>query len=200
MKCLVCLGNPGNRYKFTRHNIGFLAGEFLCATWNAAHVEGNPLYELYAVGRGEEKIMILLPQTYMNNSGFAVREFRQQHELPLKNMLVIFDDFQLPFGTIRLRPKGSDGGHNGMASIIYQLESELIPRLRLGIAGDGLPEHHTHELMAEYVLSTFTKNELSYLEKLMNRCCDAVTSWIDVGISKTMSSFNRNFLNDADAS
>jgi PTH1 family peptidyl-tRNA hydrolase len=141
-----------------------------------------------------------MPQTYMNNSGFAVREFRQRHEVALDDLLIVFDDFQLPFGTIRLRPKGSDGGHNGMASVIYQLESDLIPRLRLGVAGSDLPERRTHDTMADYVLSPFDASEKDRLIEFLLHAHDAASRWLEEGIERTMSAFNRNFFSDADAS
>lgn len=200
MKCIVGLGNPGNRYRFTRHNVGFLTAEFLIETSGAKHFEGNSLYESFQTAYSEAETLIVMPQTYMNNSGFAVRELCQKYSIVLDDLLVVFDDFQIPFGTLRMRPKGSDGGHNGLASIIYQLENDMIPRLRIGVAGKNIPVHHSHEIMADYVLSTFDKTEEESLKTMIQHSAGACQSWIEAGITRTMNLFNKNFLHDADAS
>jgi len=199
VKCIVGLGNPGNRYRFTRHNIGFLAVEFLIDTFKAKHSEGNSLYECYQTSLAQESVLLVMPQTYMNNSGMAVREILQKHELSAADILILYDDFQLPFGTLRLRPKGSDGGHNGLSSIIYHLENDLVPRLRIGVGGKTVPVEHTHELMADYVLSRFDTDEEKLLPQLLNHTHDACVSWIETGIQKTMNHYNRNFFTSTNA-
>jgi PTH1 family peptidyl-tRNA hydrolase len=199
VKCIVGLGNPGSRYRFTRHNIGFLALELMIASFKASHAESNDLFECYQTSIGETPVLFLMPQTYMNNSGVAIREIRQQYDLALEDILVLFDDFQLPFGTLRLRPKGSDGGHNGIASVIYHLQSDLIPRLRIGVGGATLPASHTHEVMADYVLSSFDAEEKELLPRLLHHTQDACVGWIEAGIQKTMSQYNRNFFSSAGA-
>lgn len=199
MKCIVGLGNPGSRYRFTRHNIGFLTMEFLIGKLGARHFESTELYECYHTLVGDTPLLLLMPQTYMNNSGEAVREIHQKHAVSFEDFLIMFDDFQLPFGTLRLRPKGSDGGHNGLASVIYQLQSDLVPRLRIGVGGTSLPGDHTHELMAEYVLSPFTVEEEKLLPRLFQHAHDACLSWIQTDIQKTMSHYNRNFFSSANA-
>ncbi|MDD8017901.1 MAG: aminoacyl-tRNA hydrolase [Bacteroidota bacterium] len=195
MKCIVGLGNPGNRYRHTRHNIGFRAAEVLIEKFKAQHSYGNELYECYKANIDSTEVLIVMPQTYMNNSGFAVREFRLKHECSVDDLLIIYDDFQLPFGTLRMRTKGSDGGHNGLASIIYQLQSDMIPRMRAGVGGTTFPEHHTHELMAEYVLTNFDALEEKFLPQLLLLISDACKSWIEAGLPKTMNLYNRNFFN-----
>jgi PTH1 family peptidyl-tRNA hydrolase len=199
VKCIVGLGNPGNRYRFTRHNIGFLAVEFLIDTFKAKHSEGNSLYECYQTSLAQESVLLIMPQTYMNNSGMAVREILQKHELSAADILILYDDFQLPFGTLRLRPKGSDGGHNGLSSIIYHLENDLVPRLRIGVGGKTVPVEHTHELMADYVLSRFDTDEEKLLPQLLNHTRDACISWAETGIQKTMNQYNRNFFTSTNA-
>jgi len=199
VKCIVGLGNPGSRYRKTRHNVGFLVVESLIGSFNAISVESNELYENYRCTIGGQEVSIIMPQTYMNHSGMAVKDFQQQHELALDNLLIIYDDFQLPFGTLRLRPKGSDGGHNGLSSIIGLLESDLIPRLRVGVGGITLPEMHTHESMADYVLSPFDAEEQKLLPELFQHTRNTCMSWLETGISKTMSLFNRNFFSSANA-
>jgi peptidyl-tRNA hydrolase, PTH1 family len=193
LKCIVGLGNPGNRYRFTRHNIGFLAAEFLIEQFRAVPFNSNELYEAFSTIVGTEETIIAMPQTYMNNSGFALRELYQKYEIRHDDFLILFDDFQLPFGTLRMRAKGTDGGHNGMASIIYQLQNDMISRLRVGVLGKTMPEHHTHDLMAGYVLSRFDAEEEKLLPELLQQTTLACASWIEHGIAKTMSSFNKNF-------
>ncbi len=199
MKCIVGLGNPGNRYRFTRHNIGFLAIDFLIERFKAKSFESTSFYECYQGLLENESLLFVMPQTYMNNSGTAVRELRQKYDLAPADFLILYDDFQLPFGTLRLRPKGSDGGHNGLASIIYQLENDLIPRLRIGVGGKTLPGKHTHETMADYVLSRFDTDEEKLLPQLLNYAHNACVSWVETGIQRTMSVYNRNFFTSANA-
>ncbi len=199
MKCIVGLGNPGNRYRFTRHNIGFLAIEFLIDKLKAKHFEGNSLYECYQTSLAEESLLFVMPQTYMNNSGIAVREILQKYELAAADFLIVYDDFQIPFGTLRLRPKGSDGGHNGLSSIIYQLESDIVPRLRIGVGGKTAPTEHIRESMADYVLSRFDTDEEKLLPQLLNHTFNACSSWVEVGIQKTMNLYNRNFFTSTNA-
>lgn len=195
MKCIVGLGNPGNRYRFTRHNIGFLAVEMVAHKINAQPYEGNELYESAKGLIDDCEALIVMPQTYMNNSGAAVRELKQKYEIGFDDFLIVFDDFQLPFGTLRMRTKGSDGGHNGMASVIYHLQSDLIPRLRIGVAGESIPEQHTHDAMADYVLARFEPHEEKLLPQLLQHSTDAIVSWTNEGIVKSMSHYNKNFFN-----
>lgn len=195
MKCIVGLGNPGNRYRFSRHNIGFLALEILTEKIKAQPFEGNELYEISKAVIGENEVLLTQPQTYMNNSGTAVREIHQKYEIGFDDFMIVFDDFQLPYGTLRMRTKGSDGGHNGMASIIYHLQSDLISRLRIGVAGKSIPELHTHDAMADYVLARFEPDEEKLLPQLLHHATDAIISWTREGIVKTMSQYNKNFFN-----
>ncbi|HAP36156.1 MAG TPA: aminoacyl-tRNA hydrolase [Bacteroidetes bacterium] len=199
MKCIVGLGNPGNRYRFTRHNIGFLAIEFLIDKFKAKHFEGNSLYECYQTTLAENSVLFVMPQTYMNNSGTAVREIFQKYDLAFADFLILYDDFQIPFGTLRLRPKGSDGGHNGLSSIIYHLENDLVPRLRIGVSGKTMPIEHNRDSMADYVLSRFDADEEKLLPQLLNYTCNASISWVQSGIQETMNHYNRNFFTSANA-
>ncbi len=199
MKCIVGLGNPGNRYRFTRHNIGFLAIEFLIDKFKAKHFEGNSLYECYQTTLAENSVLFVMPQTYMNNSGTAVREIFQKYDLAFADFLILYDDFQIPFGTLRLRPKGSDGGHNGLSSIIYHLENDLVPRLRIGVSGKTMPIEHNRDSMADYVLSRFDADEEKHLPQLLNYTYNASISWVQSGIQETMNHYNRNFFTSANA-
>ncbi len=162
--------------------------------------EGNGDYFSATFAVESQDIALVVPQTYMNESGIAAAKVAEQYNIAPENFLIVFDDFQLPLGALRLRPNGSDGGHNGMASIIYHLQANAIPRLRVGVAGTTLPEHHSHELMAEYVLSPFDTSEEKLFNKLIPHATDACLSWAVNGILKTMNAFNKNFLIDASAS
>ena len=166
---------------------------------NVHHRQENELY-LWDTALTEFGTLVLVfPQTYMNNSGMAVLAAMEQFGVLRDELLVTVDDFQLPFGTLRLREKGSDGGHNGLASIIYHLQSDLFPRLRIGVAGETMPERHTHDAMADYVLDRFSSAEEKVLPQLTRHASDAVVSRIEHGIAKTMSQFNRNFFTSGDA-
>ncbi len=200
MKCIVGLGNPGSRYRLTRHNVGFLVAESMIDDFKAHHYKSNELFESYHAQSGESEVLIVMPQTYMNNSGVAVRELHQQLNIGFDEFLILFDDFQLPFGTLRMRTKGSDGGHNGMASVIYHVQSELIPRLRIGIGGKTMPEGHTRDEMADFVLSLFDSDEEKLRPQLLRHAADACKSWVHAGIAATMSGFNKKFFSDATAS
>jgi PTH1 family peptidyl-tRNA hydrolase len=199
VKCIVGLGNPGNRYRFTRHNIGFLAIEFLIDKFKAKYFEGNSLYECYQTPLAENSVLFVMPQTYMNNSGTAVREIFQKYDLATADFLILYDDFQIPFGTLRLRPKGSDGGHNGLSSIIYHLENDLVPRLRIGVCGKTMPIEHNRDSMANYVLSRFDADEEKLLPQLLNYTYNASISWVQSGIRETMNHYNKKFFTSANA-
>jgi PTH1 family peptidyl-tRNA hydrolase len=140
-----------------------------------------------------------MPQTYMNNSGTAVREIFQKYDLATADFLILYDDFQIPFGTLRLRPKGSDGGHNGLSSIIYHLENDLVPRLRIGVCGKTMPIEHNRDSMANYVLSRFDADEEKLLPQLLNYTYNASISWVQSGIRETMNHYNKKFFTSANA-
>lgn len=193
MKCIVGLGNPGNRYRFSRHNIGFRVVEHLSEKIVAQPFDSNEYYECNKGMIDESEVLLAMPQTYMNNSGIAVRELLHKHNIVIDDVIVVFDDFQIPFGTLRIRAKGSDGGHNGMASVIYHLQSEFIPRLRIGVAGNSMPEHHTREVMANYVLTRFDPDEEKLLPQLLQRVDDALICWVREGIARAMNVYNKRF-------
>lgn len=199
MKCIVCLGNPGKKYRYTRHNIGFLAAEEILRRHEPTVEQQNSIMDLLSFSLQNEKILLLIPLTYMNNSGLAVRLVQESYDIRNEDFLIVFDDFQIPFGTLRFRSKGNDGGHNGIGSIIYQLETEEVPRLRIGVGSVGIPEKHTHEAMASYVLSNFTDDEMKSLPLLLPHAEKGIMAWLQFGISKAMSSFNKNFFHDASA-
>jgi PTH1 family peptidyl-tRNA hydrolase len=176
------LGNPGSRYADTRHNVGFKVIERLAERLNLSFRSGRGDY---LVAASTANVLLVKPLTYMNNSGLAVRHAADYFDVALPRLLIVFDDFQLPVGKLRLRPNGSDGGHNGMASVIQYLGSQEVPRLRLGIRA----EFHKGE-MADFVLSTFSKEEQKLLPEIYDRAADAALSFIHDGIQQAMNKFN----------
>ncbi len=182
---IVGLGNPGAEYKYTRHNAGFLAldalADALDATWESDR------YAQVARKRWRGKQLILIkPQTYMNLSGKAVRYWMQKENIPPENLLVIADDLNLPMGRIRLRAKGSHGGHNGLRNIIELLGTQDFARLRMGIGKDFAPGEQT-----DYVLGRWTEEEITVLPDMIDRVLDAIRTWLTEGIAKAMSLHNR---------
>ncbi len=198
MYLIAGLGNPGLKYHNTRHNIGFMVidklAEFFKTPLNAKE-------ELFIAGLAEyneEKVVLLKPMTYMNSSGRAVKNFSDRFEAPKEKILVVYDDVNLEFGTLRMRPSGSDGGQNGIKSVIYEFESEEIPRLRIGIKTETelekvKTEDGSYDL-AEYVLGDFSASETKDLDKIVTAAKDAVLSFVSSGISETMNNFNKSFL------
>jgi PTH1 family peptidyl-tRNA hydrolase len=118
----------------------------------------------------------------------------RQFNLSSFDAMVVYDDFQLPLGTLRIRKEGTDGGHNGLASIMYHLQTENIPRLRVGIAGKNCPTENKKDLMAAYVLSEFDENERLMADELIGHACRAALSWVHEGIEHTMNNYNKSFL------
>lgn len=180
------LGNPGAAYALTRHNIGFMVVDAL------AERAGRPikLAECEALtGRvevGGETVLLVKPQTYMNASGQAVAPLCAKYGVnPRQDLLAVVDDAALPFGRLRLRGKGSAGGHNGLKSLAEKLKTEHYARLRVGIR----PEHPIHDLAA-FVLSRFSATERAALPEVTARAADAVEAWVRDGLEATMARFN----------
>jgi len=178
---IVGLGNPGSRYANTRHNIGFKVVERLAGRLNLSFRPGKGDY-LIASGAA---VLLLKPLTFMNNSGLAVRHAVDYFGLDCLRILIVLDDHQLPLGKLRLRASGSDGGHNGMASVIQHLGTPEISRLRLGLSA----EFEKGE-MADYVLSTFSKEEQKRLPEICDRAVEAALSFINDGVQQAMNKFN----------
>ena len=188
MQVIVGLGNPGAEYAGTRHNIGFEIIDSLCKRFEARMKLGDGEY-LYGKIKAEDSFVYLIkPLTYMNNSGEAVADAVQQFGTKLEDLLIVCDDFQLPLGKLRLRVKGSDGGHNGLRSIIFNLQTGEFPRLRCGIAGETMPAQKSE--MAQYVLSEFENSEKEFVREMTKRAADAVERFMQEGISGTMNKFN----------
>lgn len=186
MYVIAGLGNPGKKYVGTRHNIGFEALDAVAAKYGI-DIKKAKFNAIYGEGMIEgEKVVLVKPQTFMNLSGEAVREFREWYKTDNSQIIIIYDDVSLPVGKMRIRPKGSAGGHNGMKSIIYQLNSEEFPRIRIGI---GSPENPEFDL-ADYVLGKFTKAEVKELVEIAINTAEAVGEIIKNGLEKAMTKFN----------
>lgn len=197
MNLIVGLGNPGNRYKNTRHNIGFLIIDKLAEFFKINSFRAENDYLLADTEYKSRSVALLMPQTFMNLSGTAVRQFYEKYEIEAEDMLIIYDDVNLDFGTLRIRPSGSDGGQKGIQSVIYYMETEYIPRLRIGIRNDEELEKFKYEDkydLAGFVLSDFTPGETEHLEKILDTSVNAVISLIENGLRVTMNNFNKNIL------
>ncbi|MBI3111359.1 MAG: aminoacyl-tRNA hydrolase [Ignavibacteriales bacterium] len=188
MHCIIGLGNPGKRYDGTRHNIGFEILDSFALRHRARFESGKGDYLIARITRGELPVVLIKPQTFMNESGSAVAEVVEQFCLPMENLLVVCDDFQLPLGQLRVRSNGSDGGHNGLYSIIYHLQSDQFPRLRCGIASSFTPKEKT--LMAAYVLEPFGRDELPDVQAMIERGTDACLTVIEEGLIPAMNQYN----------
>jgi PTH1 family peptidyl-tRNA hydrolase len=184
MKVVVGLGNPGKEYAKTRHNVGFMVLDRLRRELALPSEKGRFKSKLVEGTRKGEKVVLVAPQTYMNLSGDAVREVRSWYHLPIEHLLVVFDDMDLTFGTLRLRGNGSSGGHNGLQSIIEQLGTSEIARLRVGI---GRPRSGA----VGHVLSKFSPDEQAELDDLIERAANAVEKWMDEGLIAAMNEVNR---------
>jgi PTH1 family peptidyl-tRNA hydrolase len=178
------LGNAGRDFERTRHNLGFEVVDFLKG--KAEFSRGRGKFLRCDIEISSLSVALLKPTTYMNRSGIAVDGIVGEMGLAPEELLVIADDFNLPLGMIRLRRSGTDGGHNGLASIIYHLESENFPRLRLGIG--PVPERIPSE---EFVLERFGDKEMPLAEEMVERAAAAVLGWLTEGFDKTASIYNQ---------
>lgn len=185
MKYLIAgLGNFGKEYQNTRHNIGFRILDALAGASNIVFSDGR--YGFVAEYKYKARSFVLLkPTTYMNLSGKAVNYWLQKEKIPVENLLVLVDDIALPFGALRLKAKGSDGGHNGLKSIIQVIGSQEYARLRFGIGNDFRPG-----FQADYVLSEWSKEEEKELPEKIDTCIGIIQNFGTVGIERTMNFFN----------
>ena len=184
MKIVIGLGNPGSQYAETRHNIGWMVLERVAdrAGWAGRGRQRDNAS--VAQGRYQGLDLVLAkPLTYMNESGVAVRKLLVRHHAPLSEILVVADDFALPFGKLRFREGGGAGGHNGLSSIIDEMASERFSRLRIGIGEPG-------PAAVDHVLSRFTVEERARLRELLDAAADAVEAWARDGTSKAANRFN----------
>lgn len=185
MFVVIGLGNPGNKYRKTRHNVGFDTIECLGETHNIK-ISKIKFKSIYGEGRiGNEKVLLVKPQTYMNNSGISALEILRYYDIPIENIIVIYDDVDIDFGSLRIRPKGSAGSHNGMKSMIYHLQDDEFPRVRIGV---GSPKEQQD--LADFVLSGFNKEEREIIDITIKKASEAVESIIIKGINKAMNEYN----------
>jgi PTH1 family peptidyl-tRNA hydrolase len=185
---IIGLGNPGYEYDGTRHNVGFLVVDLLCKKLRTNLQAGRGDYLLGSTVYEERDLLLVKPLTYMNNSGVAVADVKNHYGLRLEDLLVVCDDFNLPLGTIRLRRCGSDGGHNGLYSIIYQLQSEDFPRLRCGIGGSAVEKKGFDA--TGFVLSPFEREEKAIVQRMLHHASDAALSVVSDGLSIAMNRWN----------
>ncbi len=187
MKLIVGLGNPGIEYQFTPHNLGFLTLDRLA---ERCGIEISNRRSRALTGKatlGSEQVLLAKPETYMNLSGMAVRELLQELELrPEQDLLVVYDELDLPFGAIRVRPRGGPAGHNGMKSILGALGTEEFARVRLGIAPERKPADG-----ARYVTAPFRRSQLKVVDELLETAADAVEAIVKDGVAAAMNRFNR---------
>ena len=183
---IVGLGNPGAEYARTRHNAGFLLVDRLAGRWHASWAAARKFNaRLARVKRGEQRVLLCQPQTFMNASGEAVRAVADYYGVPPARLLVAVDDADLPLGEIRLRARGSSGGHHGLESLEQHLGTQEFPRLRIGIGRKASAREIT-----DYVLSRFSSTEVALADTVLGAACDQVDCWLDAGIQKAMSQFN----------
>lgn len=184
---LIGLGNPGKEYALTRHNFGFLVVSHFADLYQFEFVKSAKYHGMIGSGTVEgKKVYLLLPLTYMNVSGVAVKAIVKDKDIPLSHVLVVCDDFHLSFGEIRIRPQGSSGGHNGLASVIEHLGSNDIARLRLGI---GAPREKDGTV--DFVLSGFKAGEKKKLQTIIGESVDCCHVFLKEGISQAMTRFNK---------
>jgi len=190
LKIVVGLGNPGLKYEFTRHNIGFRIVDSLARDIEIEFKRVKSYYSLISRGTiNNHKVMLVKPQTFMNLSGRAVSKVVSYYQIPHQDLLIVYDDLNLELGQIRIRKKGSAGGHKGMESIMQYLNSEDIPRLRIGI---GNPSVNFNFDCVSYVLSNFNNNdERDKIKKVIQLSTEAVKMIIEDDFEKAMRKYNR---------
>lgn len=183
---IVGLGNPGRQYETTRHNTGFICIDRL-AQKHSITIKKLKFKSIIGEGRIEGKRCLLIkPQTFMNSSGEAVRDAAEFYKIPPENIIIIYDDISLDPGKLRIRRKGSDGGHNGIKSIIYHLKSDNFPRVKVGVGAKPNPEYD----LADWVLSHFSTAEASLVKQAADNVVGAIELMVQGNIDKAMSDYN----------
>lgn len=186
MKIVVGLGNPGQEYSATRHNVGFMVLDELARRWNIDNWRSKN-QALVAEYRGSgEPILLVKPQTYMNLSGTSVGEIARWHKVVAEDVIVVYDDLDLPAGRLRLRVKGGSGGHRGIESLLVHLSQDTFLRVRIGI---GRPPAGWE--VVNYVLGKFTPDEVPLISGTIERATEAIESIVRDGAAKAMNKFNK---------
>ncbi len=183
---VVGLGNPGEKYQKTRHNMGFLAIDYISEKLSVK-VNKSKFKALIAdADLGGKRALFMKPQTFMNNSGEAVREAVEFYKIPVENVIVIYDDISLQPGKMRIRLKGSDGGHNGIKSIIYHLNSNEFPRIKIGVGAKPNPDYD----LADWVLGNVAKDDQEATFKCIQNSFECVEYMLQGNVNKAMEKFN----------
>jgi len=192
LKIVVGLGNPGLKYEFTRHNIGFRIVDSLARNIEIEFKKAKSYYSLISRGMiSNHKVILIKPQTFMNLSGRAVSKVVSYYKIPLQDLLIVYDDLNLELGQVRIRKKGSAGGHKGIESIMQYLGSEEIPRLRIGI---GNPLVNFNFDCVSYVLSNFNGDEKDKIKETIQLSTEAIKTVIEDGFEKAMRKYNRKLI------
>lgn len=191
MKLIAGLGNPGSAYTYTRHNVGFLTIDQI-AEELGVKVDRLKYKALHARVRvGGEEVLLVKPQTYMNLSGQAIREFVSFYKLPPEDILIIFDDIDIEFASLRFRKSGSAGTHNGMKSVLYELGTDKMNRLKIGV-GHKPPAYD----LADFVLSKFRTDEKDAIERTILAARDCALTFVREGADRAMNRYNGTVLSD----
>ncbi len=185
MKCIVGLGNPGKEYEKTRHNVGFMVIDLVAKELNFSFKKKFNAEIAKGIYNGETLILVK-PQTYMNNSGEAVRMITDFFQIDHQDIIIIYDDLDLPIGKLRLREKGGSGGHNGMKSIISHLNHQIFKRMRIGIG------NLDKEQVIKHVLGSFSKEEKEILSKSLERAQNACLDFVKINYVDVMTRYNTN--------
>ena len=197
MNLVVALGNIGREYAGTRHNIGFMTADLLAERWGDTEAWRKADNAFYLEKRMPEKCWVIKPTTYMNNSGVAVADFANFYHIPPEDVLVIQDDMDLPVGTLRIRRKGSSGGHNGLKSIERALGSQAYPRIKVGIGHLERLEKkirtlHQEQAVISHVLHPFQGEDKEKVQEALDQAADAVEAWMKgAAVGELMQQFNK---------
>ena len=190
MYLIVALGNPGKKYKYTRHNAGFMAADLLAKKLSASFKRREKYFWAKTDIHGNSAV-IAKPRNFVNLSGEAVKKMKKDFEAENEKTVLVHDDADLPLGTLKVKKNGSSGGHNGVQSVIDSLGTQDFPRIRLGVGRDNGG-------LKSYVLGEFSSSEKKIIEKTINRTVDAIFTLVEKGIDETMLEFNRGILKTGD--
>jgi len=188
---IVGLGNPGREYRNNRHNIGFMVLDQLAGKMDTSFSKMKMNALMTAVRYKGQRIILIKPQTFMNLSGKAATSFIRFYKLPLENLLVVYDDVDLPFQTLRMRPNGGDAGQKGVRSIIKELGTKDFPRLRIGI---NRPPGRMS--VSSYVLLNFSDQEVETLPFVLDQAADAILAFVELGLNQAMTTYNQSPSNE----
>ncbi len=183
---IVGLGNPDTKYLNTRHNAGFMAIDMLCSRYNVKTDRLKFKSLCGTVSINGKNCLLMKPTTYMNNSGQAVQEALEFYKVPIENLIVVYDDISLEPSKLRIRRKGSDGGHNGIKSIIYLTGKDNFPRIKLGVGKKPHPDYN----LADWVLSNFKPDELELMKTSCNNAVDCIELMVQGNIDQAMNKYN----------